>query len=144
MIYSAFSTYIFALGYIMNFSSCQNYWGGGQTICLPPPPIFSLGGDCPCPPPPPQDRRLCPCTLTNIVQSSQTILHGQTKICMRRSPKLSNRNSAWKLDYCMRTVNNLGKLTSAAAKLHASHAPHGISMYPYRTRMPPYPYPPVP
>ena len=39
---------------IMNFLSWQNYWGG-KTICLPPPPIFSLGGDCP---PTPQDRRL--------------------------------------------------------------------------------------
>ena len=37
MIYSAFQP-ILAL-HIMNFSSCQNYWGGGgKTICLPPPP----------------------------------------------------------------------------------------------------------
>ena len=47
---------IFALGlHIVNFSSCQNYWGGGQNDVCPPPPIFSLGGDCP---PPPQDRQL--------------------------------------------------------------------------------------
>ena len=39
MIYSAFKP-ILAL-HIVNFSSCQNYWGGGgQTICLPPPPPY--------------------------------------------------------------------------------------------------------
>ena len=40
---------------IMNLLSWQNYWGGGQTICLPPPPIFSLGGGgggATAPPPP--------------------------------------------------------------------------------------------
>ena len=40
MIYSAFNP-ILAL-HIVNFSSCQNYWGGGQTICLPPPHISTL------------------------------------------------------------------------------------------------------
>ena len=40
MIYIAFQP-ILAL-HIMNFSSCQNYWGGGaNTICLPPPPHIS-------------------------------------------------------------------------------------------------------
>ena len=38
--------------HIINFSSCQNYWGGGgakRYICLP---IFSLGVTAPPPPPP--------------------------------------------------------------------------------------------
>ena len=32
--------------HIINFSSCQNYWGGGgKTICLPPQ-YFHSGGGC--------------------------------------------------------------------------------------------------
>ena len=31
----------------MIFSSCQNYWGGGQNYVCPPPPIFSLGATAP-------------------------------------------------------------------------------------------------
>ena len=38
--------------HIMNFSSCQNYWGGRKTICLPPPPNIFIGGVTA---PPPQD-----------------------------------------------------------------------------------------
>ena len=63
--------------HIMNFSSCQNYWGGGGAKRYVCPPIFSWGGgngggggnDMFAPqyfhgggcdsPPPPQDQRLC-------------------------------------------------------------------------------------
>ena len=36
----------------INFSSCQNYWGGGakRYVCPPPPNIF-IGGRLPPPPP---------------------------------------------------------------------------------------------
>ena len=47
--------------HIMNFSSCQNYWGGGgKTIC---PPIFSLGATPPSPPPPRFDASAYFCNL---------------------------------------------------------------------------------
>ena len=46
---------------VINFSSCQNYWGGAKTICLPPNIFIGGGGGAiALPPPPPQDRRLCP------------------------------------------------------------------------------------
>ena len=56
----------------MNFTSCQNYWGGGQNDMFAPQ-YFHWRGDCP-PPPPPQDRRLC---LQNINVEYYLITHQQ-------------------------------------------------------------------
>ena len=76
--YSAYSTYSCIRYY--EFFKLAKLLGGQNDMFAPPPPIFSLGGDCPPAPPPP---RIDASALVHLSYSSNS---GEARIC-QRGPK---------------------------------------------------------